>query len=156
VARIVRSTLPDGRYHVTARGVHGEPIVLDDLDRLFFAALLRGTAVLHDWACHAWCLMTNHFHVVVEAEIDRISVGMKRVNQLHAQRFNLRHGRRGHLFGDRFASFVIDDDEYLEAVCGYVLANPVRAGLAERVEDWRWSGLGLPSFGEHSRIRRVS
>ena len=64
--------------------------------------------------------------------------------------------RRGHLFQDRFASWVIEDDDYLEVVCGYVLANPVRAGLVECVDEWRWSGLGLPSFAPGSRLRRVA
>jgi REP element-mobilizing transposase RayT len=156
MARIARSALPDGAYHITARGVDGAPIVIDDLDRLFFAALLRSTVVVQDWICHAWCLLTNHFHLVVEAPRLRVSAGMKRINGLHAQRFNSRHARRGHLFQDRFASQVIEDDDYLEAVCEYVLANPVRAGLTTRVEDWRWSGLGPPSFAPGSRLRRAA
>jgi putative transposase len=155
VARIPRSALPDGAYHVTSRGVDGAPIVRDDFDRLFFVGLVRGTVALHDWLCHAWCLMTNHFHLVVESPHAPLSAGMKRINQLHAQRFNRRHDRRGHLFQDRFASYPIDDDEYLEAVCRYVLANPVRAGLTARVEDWRWAGLGVPSFAAGSPTRRL-
>ena len=154
--RVPRSSLPDGVFHVTARGVDGAPIVADDLDRLFFVALVRGTVSAFEWACHAWCLMTNHFHLVVEAPQPRVSAGMKRINQLHAQRFNRRHDRRGHLFQGRFAAFVIADDDYLEAVCRYVLANPVRAGLTERVEDWRWAGLGTPSLAEGSPLRRAS
>jgi putative transposase len=156
MARIPRSELPDGAYHLTARGVNGGPIVLDDLDRLFFAALLRSTVLSLDWCCHAWCLLTNHFHLVVEAPRVRVSAGMKRINGLYAQRFNHRHARRGHLFQDRFASWVIDDDDYLTAVCNYVLANPVRAGLTERAEDWRWAGLGTPSFADGSPLRRAA
>jgi putative transposase len=155
VARIARSALPDGAYHVTARGVDGAPIVLDDLDRLFFAGLLRATVIRFDWGCRAWCLMTNHFHLVLEARRADVSAGMKRLSGLHAQRFNHRHARRGHLFQDRFASWPIQDDDYLEVVCEYVLANPVRAGLTARPEDWRWSGLGAPSFAAGSRLRRA-
>jgi REP element-mobilizing transposase RayT len=81
---------------------------------------------------------------------------MKRINGLHAQRFNHRHGRRGHLFQDRFASWLIEDDEYLEVVCRYVLANPVRAGLTKRAEEWRWAGLGTPSFAAGSPLRRAA
>jgi putative transposase len=154
VPRIPRSALADGAYHVTARGVNGAPIVVDDLDRLFFASLLRGTATLFEWVCHAWCLMTNHFHLVVEAPQVGLSGGMKRINQFHAQRFNTRHDRSGHLFQGRFAAELIADDDYLEAVCEYVLGNPVRAGLTQRPEDWRWSGLGPPSFGAGSALRR--
>ncbi|MDQ3823748.1 MAG: transposase [Actinomycetota bacterium] len=156
MARVPRSALPDGAYHITARGVDGAPIVLDDLDRLFFARLLRSTALTLDWGLHAWCLLTNHFHLVVEAPRIRVSAGMKRINGLYAQRFNLRHARRGHLFQDRFASWVIEDDDYLETVCGYVLANPVRAGLVRSVEEWRWAGLGIPSFAPGSPLRRAA
>jgi putative transposase len=154
MARIARSALPDGAYHITARGVDGEPIVRDDFDRLFFARLLRGSIAAFGWDCHAWCLLTNHFHLVLEARRAEVSAGMKQLNGLHAQRFNHRHARRGHLFQDRFASWVIDDDDYLEVACEYVLANPVRAGLTARAEDWRWSGLGAPSFAPGSRLRR--
>jgi REP element-mobilizing transposase RayT len=140
---------------VIARGVNRAPIVADDLDRLFFAGLLRGTIALFDWGCHAWCLMDNHFHLVIEAPRARLSAGMKRINQLHAQRFNHRQGRTGHVFQGRFASYVIEDDEYLEAVCRYVIANPVRAGLTVRADDWRWCGLGPPSFDEGGSIRRL-
>ena len=156
MARLPRSELPDGAYHITSRGVDGAPIVADDLDRLFFVALVRGTVSAFEWACHAWCLMTNHFHLVVEAPRVRVSAGMKRINGLHAQRFNHRHARRGHLFQDRFASWVIDDDEYLHAVCEYVLANPVRAGLVGRVDEWPWAGLGTPSLGLGSALRRAA
>ena len=156
MARIARSALPDGAYHVTSRGVDGDAIVRDDFDRLLFAKLLRGTITEFGWGCRAWCLLTNHFHLVLEARRSDVSAGMKRLNGLHAQRFNSRHGRRGHLFQDRFASWVIDDDDYLEVACEYVLANPVRAGLTDRPEDWRWAGLGAPSFAVGSRLRRAT
>jgi len=152
--RIPRNLLPDGVYHVTSRGVDGAPIVLDDFDRLFFARLVRGTTALCDWVLHAWCLLTNHFHLVVETPSPRLSEGMRRINGLYAQRFNRRHDRRGDLFQGRFAAQLVDDEDYLDAVCAYVLANPVRAGLTARVEDWRWAGLGPPSFAQGGRIRR--
>jgi putative transposase len=154
MARIARSALPDGAYHITSRGVDGAPIVLDDFDRLFFARLLCATIAAFDWDCRAWCLLTNHFHLVLEARCRDVSAGMKRLNGVHAQRFNYRHSRRGHVFQDRFASWPIEDDDYLEVVCEYVLANPMRAGLTERAEDWRWAGLGAPSFAVGSRLRR--
>ena len=156
MARIARGSLPDGAYHVSSRGVDGEPIVRDDFDRLFFARLLRATVSAFNWDCRAWCLLTNHFHLVLEARRADLSAGMKRLNGLYAQRFNGRHRRVGHLFQGRFASWVIDDDDYLEIACESVLANPGRAGLTERVEDWRWAGLGAPSFAVGSRLRRAA
>ena len=88
---------------------------------------------------HALCLMTNHYHLVVETPRPQLSAGFHRLNGVYAQRFNNRHERRGHLFGDRFWSSVIDSEEYLAAVCRYVLGNPVRAGLCELSHDWPWT-----------------
>jgi REP element-mobilizing transposase RayT len=84
--------------------------------------------------------MGNHYHLVVEARLERISDGLRRLNGLHAQRFNERHGRVGHLFGDRFHARVIRDDEQLASACAYVWNNPVRAGLCPAEADWPWSG----------------
>jgi putative transposase len=141
VTRQLRSDLPDGIFHVTARGVDGTVIFLDDTDRLRFLDLYRQSVERHDWLCHTFCLMTNHYHLVVEAARAAVSAGIHRLNGLHAQRFNRCHRRTGHLFGDRFSSWVIEDEEHLTAACEYVLHNPVRAGLCERPEDWPWSGI---------------
>jgi len=138
MARRLRSDLPDGFFHVTARGVDGTAIVRDDEDRHGFLELLADAAGHYRWRCHAFCLMDNHYHVVLEATQEDLSNGMHRMNGVHAQRFNLRHGRRGHLFGDRFASWVIATEDHLFAACRYVLENPVRAGLCERPQDWPW------------------
>ena len=83
--------------------------------------------------------MDTHYHVVAGARRVELSDGMHRLNGLHAQRFNRRHSRTGHLFGDRFASWLIEDEEYLGNACRYVLENPVRAGLATDVGDWPWA-----------------
>jgi len=88
---------------------------------------------------HAFCLMKTHFHVVVEAELPRISKGMQRLLGPYAQDFNQRHGRAGHLFGDRYGARAIDSERYLGDAVQYVILNPVRAGLAESAADWPWS-----------------
>jgi putative transposase len=140
VARLPRYVFPgNGVYHVTARGVDGTAIFRDDADRRGFLGLLGEVVDRHDWLVHAFCLMTNHYHLVVEALRVQLSFGLHRLNGLHAQRFNRRYRRTGHLFGDRFWSGSIDSDEELEAACTYVLANPVRAGLCTRPADWSWS-----------------
>ncbi len=87
--------------------------------------------------------MTTHFHLVVEAPLAAVSTGMHRLNGPYAQRFNKRHGRTGHLFEGRFGVRVIESEEYLAAVCNYVIENPVRAGLCDHPAEWRWSGLVL-------------
>jgi REP element-mobilizing transposase RayT len=139
MARLLRTDLPDGYFHVTTRGVDGCPIFRDDRDRLRFLRLLRETVARYAWDAFALCLMTNHYHLVVAAARANLSDGLHRLNGVYAQRFNRHHGRTGHLFGDRFAARVIDRETHLAAACEYVVQNPVRAGLCERAEDWPWS-----------------
>jgi len=93
----------------------------------------------YEWEVYAWCLMTTHYHLVIAARQERLSVGMQRLNGVHAQRANRRRERKGHLFGARFGTRVIDGEKHANEVCRYVLLNPVRAGLVERPEDWIWS-----------------
>lgn len=133
-----------------ARGVAGSPIVIDDEDRQVFLALLRSTAARHRWRLHAFCLMTTHFHLVLETREPNLSRGMQRLLSVHAQEFNRRWQRFGHLFADRFTSRIIGDDEYLEDVCRYVFDNPVTAGVVRAPSDWPWSG-GLV-FGDTSGV----
>jgi len=141
VARIARCLLPErGIYHVTTRGVARQPISRDDDDRRLFLVLLARATRRTNWDCHAFCLMPNHHHLIVETHQDVLSVGLRQLNGRYAQAFNERHERGGHLFGDRFAAFVIRDAEHLRAATEYVLQNPVRAGLCRRAADWRWSG----------------
>ena len=139
VARLLRTALPDGVFHVTARGVNSCAIYLDDSDRYAFLGLLKECIERFAWLMHAFCLMTTHYHLVLQARQRDLSDGMHRLNGVYALRFNRRHRRHGHLFGDRFASWVIKDEDHFDATCGYVLLNPVRAGLCRRAEDWPWS-----------------
>jgi len=124
---------------VTTRGVNSCQIYRDDDDRRFFLRLLAETVSRLQWRSHAFCLMGTHYHLVVETTVARLSDGLQRVNGVYAQTFNRKHRRTGHLFGDRFASWVVNDEEHLAAACRYVLENPVQAGLCDRVEDWSWS-----------------
>jgi REP element-mobilizing transposase RayT len=137
--RLPRNLLPDGIFHVTTRGAGGIAIAVDDHDRRLFLRLLASEANAYDWSCHALCLMPNHYHLVVETLLVRLSAGLHRLNGIYAQRFNERHRRLGHLWGDRFGVRVIEDDRYLATACEYVIQNPVRAGLCESAADWRWS-----------------
>ncbi len=138
--RLLRTALPDGFFHVTARGVEQRTIFEDDDDRGVFLELLARTIERYRWECHAFCLMGNHYHVVLEATRADLSTGCQWLNGRYGQLFNKRHARSGHLFGARFASWILADDEHLAAACRYVLLNPVRAGLCRRTHEWRWSG----------------
>ena len=151
VPRILRRELPsEGIYHVTARGVHGQPLFVHDVDRLDFLALFDLATQRAGWRCHAWCLMTTHYHLVLETSVPALSTEMHRLNTVYAQRFNRRHDRRGHLFESRFSSWVIRDEAHLEATCRYVLDNPLRAGL-DAAEPWPWAG-----FAGYESKRRTS
>jgi len=138
VARIPRSALPDGSFHVGTRGVGQMPIYRDDADRLVFLRLLALATARFEWTCHAFCLMSNHYHLVLDATRQTLSDGLQVLNGLYAQGFNGKYRRWGHVFGDRFWSRSIQEED-LERTCLYVMANPVRAGLCERMTDWPWS-----------------
>jgi REP element-mobilizing transposase RayT len=140
VPRAPRVLVAGGHYHVIARGVAGAPIVMDDEDRRTFLTLLRLTASSRQWQLYAFCLMTTHVHLVVETPRPDLSRGMQRLLSRHAQEFNRRWQRFGHLFADRFLSRIIDDEAYLSEVCRYVLDNPVSAGIVSSASDWPWSG----------------
>jgi putative transposase len=137
--RLPRSQLEDGFSHATARAIFGLALFVDDLDRLDFLQLLRSTVELFDWRCHAHYLLGTHYHLVLEASREQLSEGMRRLNGDYARRFNKRHGRRGHLFEERFSSFVLRDERHLRAAVEYVLQNPVKAGLCAHAGDWQWS-----------------
>jgi REP element-mobilizing transposase RayT len=141
VPRAPRRSLPDGIYHVTARGIDRDAVFRDDADRVLFLRLLGETVDRQGWICHAFCLMGTHYHLVVEATQAALSRGLQRLNGVYAQLFNRRHERRGHLFGGRFSAWVLDDEEYLQRTCDYIAQNPVRAGLCGRAEEWPWSSV---------------
>jgi len=142
--RVPRSALPDGYFHVFSRSVAETPLYRDDADRGRFVGYLRACERAHRWTCHAFCLMTTHYHLVVESNCGALSRGLQALNGRYARSFNRRHGRFGHLFAERFSARAIGDDEYLVEACAYVLQNPVKAGLCDRTEEWPWS---FSSFG---------
>src|SRR5207244_3446281 len=137
--RPTRIQLPGGTYHVTARGNRRQALFFDDADRDRFLGIFHRAACRSAWRTLAYCLMTNHFHLVVETPDPTLSSGMHYLNGLYARRFNERHGFEGHLFERRFAAAVIGDDAHLAEVLRYVAFNPVRAGLCDHPADWPWS-----------------
>jgi len=140
-------------YHVTSRGNRREPIFRDEVDRYRFLGLLAGTVRRYDWLCHAYCLMTTHYHLMVTTLHPNIARGMQRLNGSHGSGFNSRHKLTGHVFQGRYHSVVVERESQLLELVRYVALNPVRAGLCAEPEDWRWSsyrytlGLdGAPAF----------
>ena len=139
MARPLRLCLPGAIYHVIARGNAGGPIYRDDLDREYFLAQLDHVVDRFSWLCHSYCLLSTHYHLVVENPLPNLPLGMRQLNGKHASRYNRRHDRRGHVFEARYRSILVEGAQYLLAVCRYVVLNPVQAGICSRPEEWPWS-----------------
>ena len=139
MARPLRIEFPGALYHITARGNAGQDIFLDARDSQRFLDLLGEVATRCRWRCTAYCLMTNHYHLVVETPAPNLSHGMRQLNGRYTQAFNLRYRRDGHLFQGRYKAILVDREAYLKEVCRYVVLNPLRAGLAPDARTWRWS-----------------
>jgi len=142
MARPLRIEFPGALYHLTSRGDRREAIYEDDEDRQRFLAILGEVAERYNWICHAYCLMTNHYHLVAETVEGNLSQGMRHLNGVYTQASNRRHERNGHLFQGRFKGILVDRDAYLLELARYVVLNPVRAGMAEAPEEWPWSSYG--------------
>src|SRR5690606_9803732 len=139
MARPIRLEFAGALYHVTARGDRREAIYEDDADREQFLSLLGDVVQLFNWRCHAYCLMTNHYHLVVETPDANLSKGMRQLNGVFTQWSNRRHRRSGHLFQGRFKAVLVDADRYLLELTRYVVLNPVRAHMVKSAGDWPWS-----------------
>jgi REP element-mobilizing transposase RayT len=112
---------------------------LDDYDRTFFCILLARTVRRHAWICRAFCLMTTHYHLLLDVQENALQPGMQRLNGPYAQRFNARHRRSGHLRGDRYHAIQVESDGHMLQLLRYIARNPVEAGLCEHPSDWPWS-----------------
>ncbi|MFT4216374.1 MAG: transposase [Micropruina sp.] len=139
MAREARQLAESGIYHVMLRGVNRDAIFLEDEDFERFLRALSVTKNTSGCLVLAYCLMTNHVHLVVRTAHEPLATVMKRLGVRYAGWFNRKYGRVGHLFQDRFRSRPVDTDEYLLTLLRYVWANPVEAGLADRAESYRWS-----------------
>ena len=134
-----RVNVPGGTYHVTARGNRGHPVFADDRDGVAFFALFGGVVARLTWRCHAFCLMPNHYHAVIETQEANLSAGMQYLNSRYAEWFNRRHRLKGHLFQGRFHSVLVESTRHLLELSRYISLNPVRAGLCVNPAHWRWS-----------------
>ncbi len=139
MSRPLRIEYPGALYHLTSRGNARANIVDDDTDRQLFTEVLGAVVDRFGWLCHAWCLMDNHYHLLVETPTANLSRGMRQLNGVYTQRINRRHDRVGHVFQGRFRAIVVEREPHLLELCRYVVLNPVRAGMVSRARDWRWS-----------------
>lgn len=139
MARPLRIEYDGALYHVTSRGNNRKPIFRDESDReLFLDTLARVTQRFH-WICHTYCLMNNHYHLVIETPDGNLSMGMRQLNGVYTQAFNKRHHRVGHVFQGRFKAILVQRDSHFLEVCRYVVLNPIRAKLIEHPRQWKWS-----------------
>lgn len=139
-------------YHVTIRGNNDEVVFRDDQDRRTYLERVTRAGGRHAMGILAYVLMTNHVHLIVRTRQANISAAMQWLHGCYAALFNRRHVRRGHLFGDRFFSSVIDRDEYLLESTRYVHLNPVRADLVQRPEDYDWSSYRKYFTGDQAAV----
>jgi putative transposase len=152
MSRPLRIEFPGALYHVTSRGDRREPIYKDDEDRRCHLAVLGDACSRFGSGELAYCLMGNHYHLMLPTREGRLSRFMRHLNGVYTQAFNRRHGLVGHLFQGRFKSVLVDGGGYFVALCRYVERNPVAAGLVQSPERWPWSscrahlGLEAPPF----------
>jgi putative transposase len=139
MGRALRFQPAGGTFHITARGNRRQAIFYDDFDREVFLRLFNRVVRRRSWDYLAYCLMSNHFHLVIKTPTASLSVGMHQLSGIYARRFNERHILNGHLFESRFHSTSVEGEEHLAEVLRYVALNPVRAELCEHPSDWPWS-----------------
>lgn len=139
MSRPLRIEYPGAVYHITSRGNERKAVFKDDQDRVNFLNALQHVNKRYNWICHAYCLMDNHYHVLIETPDGNLSLGMRQLNGVYTQLFNKRHLRTGHLFQGRYKSILIQKDSHLLEVCRYVVLNPVRARMVELPDAWKWS-----------------
>lgn len=139
MTRPLRIEFANGLYHVTSRGDGREDIYLDDDDRRLFLVVLSEVCARFNWLLHAYCLMGNHYHLLVETPDGNLSKGMRQMNGVYTQRFNRKHGRVGHVFQGRYKAIIVHKESYLLELVRYIVLNPVRVQMVRSAKDWPWS-----------------
>jgi len=139
MTRPLRIEFKGAVYHITSRGNAQQAIFLDEKDFTDFLSVLCSVVKRYHFILHAYCLMNNHYHLLIETPYGNLSRGMRQLNGLYTQRFNQRHKRVGHLLQGRYKAILVDKDHYLLTLCRYVVLNPVRAKIVKDPGDWKWS-----------------
>ncbi len=139
MARPLRIEYPSAVYHITSRGDRQENIFEDDDDRHAFLRILADVIQRQRWLCHAYCLMDNHYHLLIETPAANLSRGMRQLNGIYTQASNRRHHRNGHLFQGRFKGILVDKQAFLLDMARHIVLNPVRLQLTRCADEWPWS-----------------
>ncbi len=139
MTRPLRIEYPGGLYHVMSRGNARQDIYRDDQDRRAFLKNLEHCVTLHNVICHAYCLMNDHYHLLLETPDGNLSRAMRDINGNYTQYFNTRHDRIGHVLQGRYKAYVIEKELYLMEVVRYIVNNPVKAKMIHHAQEWEWS-----------------
>lgn len=139
MARPLRIEFAGALYHITSRGNERRDIFFSDDDRLAFLKTLSQVCERFNWLCHAYCLMSNHYHLLIETLDGNLSKGMRQLNGVYTQYVNRTHGRVGHLFQGRYKGILVQKEAYLLELARYIVLNPIRAGMVRKLEKWPWS-----------------
>jgi len=139
MTRPLRLEFEGALYDITSRGGRREDVFESDADRSGFLRRLGQVCESCNWTFYAYCLMGNHYHLMIETPDANLSKGMRQLNGVYTHDFNSRHGRCGHVFQGRFKSVLVDKQAYLLELSRYIVLNPMRAGMVENPEDWQWS-----------------
>jgi glycosyltransferase involved in cell wall biosynthesis len=143
MARPLRIEFAGALYHVTSRGDGREDIYLNDEDREVWLEVLGEVCGRYNWVCHTYCLMSNHYHILIETPESNLSLGMRQLNGGYTQRFNKRHNRVGHVFQGRFKGILVDKESYLLELARYIVLNPVRAKMVRKAQQCKKPGQRL-------------
>ncbi|TGN38852.1 REP-associated tyrosine transposase [Marinobacter confluentis] len=139
MARTLRLEFEGALYHITSRGNRRETIYETPDDRERFLEILGGVREKYNWLCHAYCLMGNHYHLLIETPEANLSKGMRQLNGVYTQCFNKAHARVGHVFQGRYKAILVEKETYLLELARYIVLNPVRAGMVSSPSEWPWS-----------------
>jgi len=139
MARPIRIEYAGALYHVTARGDRQEDIYISDQDRTDFLSILEQVCNRFNWLVHAYCLMDNHYHLLVETPDSNLSRGMRQLNGVYTQTSNRTHGKVGHVFQGRYKAILVQKETYLLELARYIVLNPVRARMVRQAKSWSWS-----------------
>ena len=139
MVRPLRIEFPGALYHVTSRGDRQEAIFDDDQDRTALLNILGDVVSRFRWQCHAYCLMGNHYHLMIETPQGNLTKGMRQLNGVFTQWSNRRHQRSGHLFQGRYKAILVDRNAYFLELARYIVLNPVRARIVAQPGQWPWS-----------------
>jgi REP-associated tyrosine transposase len=150
VGRQLRADFGTGFVHAYARGNNRSVVYMDEFDYVAWLRLLGIVVTRFGWRCHAYCLMPNHYHLLLETTQERLSPGMHRLNGAFAQRMNKRYERTGHAFEGPYRIELVENDGHLLELCRYIPLNAVRARLCEKVDEWKWSSYRATAGLEHA------